>query len=146
VTVRSRGSINSSGAIQAGKIDLGAEGSFVQSYVPGLWNAGGDPKSAYSQVVGYYEYWGPVKAAALKSSSATKGQIGTNTALENQAIQNSANQAAAGGIIVGDNVFISARYLNINGKIQSGSRCRRSSYQQTWIKRLDSLKPNTRAS
>jgi hypothetical protein len=120
VTVRSRGSINASGAIQAETIDLGAEGSFVQSYVPGLWNAGGDPKSAYSQVVGYYEYWGPIKAAALKSSSATKGQIGTNTALENQAIQNLANQSVAGGIIVGDNVFISARYLNINGKIQSG--------------------------
>jgi Ca2+-binding RTX toxin-like protein len=88
--------------------------------VPGLWNAGGDPKSAYSQVVGYYEYWGPKKAEALKSSSATKGQIGTNTKLENQAIQNLANQSVAGSIIVGENVFISARYLNINGKIQSG--------------------------
>jgi hypothetical protein len=109
VTVKSRGSINSSGAIQAGKIDLGAEGSFVQSYVPGLWNAGGDPKSAYSQVVGYYEYWGPVKAAALKSSSATKGQIGQILHLKTRRYKNS--QLAASQVVSSSAIRLHQRPL-----------------------------------
>jgi Ca2+-binding RTX toxin-like protein len=127
VIVRSQGSITAIGSILADDIDLGAVGSFVQSYVDSLWSVGGDPKSAYSNVVSYYEAWGPWYASALGWSSATRQQMHSNLAIkylglshESQALVNLANQSATGGVIVGENVFISARYLNINGKIQSG--------------------------
>ncbi|MEN6411423.1 MAG: leukotoxin LktA family filamentous adhesin [Veillonellales bacterium] len=77
------GSIYSNGSIYAGTVDITAtNGDFVQSYVEGFDNIGGDPSYIYNN----------------RNNSDLKIK----------------------GIVANGNVFISARYLNINGLIQSG--------------------------
>jgi hypothetical protein len=78
------GSINAQGSILAGSVDIKASnGDFVQSYVNGFDNIGGDPETIWE--------------------NAQKGVSSVGT-----------------GILANGSVLISARYLNINGTIQSG--------------------------
>jgi hypothetical protein len=114
LTVSSQGGIIASGAIQAGTINLGAAGKFVLSYVDELVSVGGDPKNAYSTVVWAHEIWKTDKKDLTGSPKAY------GLYYESLAQQQLAIQSQTGGFIFGDNVFISARYLNINGTIQSG--------------------------
>ncbi len=88
--------------ITANTVEVDAGGDFVQSYVERLYNIGGaanDPRGA--------AMWGTLAATNM----ATAGL---------DAMTNPGTKNGAGSIIAGNNVFISARTLNINGTIQSG--------------------------
>ncbi|HMM75895.1 MAG TPA: leukotoxin LktA family filamentous adhesin [Gammaproteobacteria bacterium] len=85
--------------ITADTIDIDAGGDFVQAYVNGLYNIGGtanDPREQWKAIAAANE------AAKPASATATGAKPGS------------------GSIIAGNNVFISARFLNINGTVQSG--------------------------
>ncbi|MGE3774179.1 MAG: hypothetical protein AB7I32_14740, partial [Gammaproteobacteria bacterium] len=85
--------------ITADTIDIDAGGDFVQAYVNGLYNIGGtanDPREQWKAIAAANE---AAKPAAATATGAKPG---------------------AGSIIAGNNVFISARFLNINGTVQSG--------------------------
>ncbi|MDX2182860.1 MAG: leukotoxin LktA family filamentous adhesin [Gemmatimonadaceae bacterium] len=84
--------------ITADTIDIDAGGDFVQSYVNGLYNIGGsqnDPSMMWASV----------------ASASEAGKVDRVV---------SGSRVGQGSIIAGNNVFISARYLNINGTVQSG--------------------------
>lgn len=88
--------------ITADTVDVDAGGDFVQSYVERLYNIGGnanDPRGL--------QMWGTQAATNMADTSL-------------DAMQLAGVKAGTGSIIAGNNVFISARTLNINGTIQSG--------------------------
>lgn len=84
--------------ITADTVDIDAGGDFVQAYVNGLYNIGGlqnDPSVMWASV-----------ATASETGKTDRNVVGS--------------RIGQGSIIAGNNVFISARYLNINGTVQSG--------------------------
>ncbi len=84
--------------ITADTVDIDAGGDFVQAYVNGLYNIGGlqnDPSAMWASV-----------ATASETGKTDRTVAGS--------------RSGQGSIIAGNNVFISARYLNINGTVQSG--------------------------
>lgn len=84
--------------ITADTVDIDAGGDFVQAYVNGLYNIGGlqnDPSVMW----------------ASEASASEVGKTARTVA---------GSRVGQGSIIAGNNVFISARYLNINGTVQSG--------------------------
>lgn len=93
--INEKGSIMSGANIIANTIDIDAGKDFVQSYVNGIYNVGGDPKS----------HWDAVSDASEsnKTDRTVSGILSGDSS-----------------IIAGNNVFISAQYLNINGTVQSG--------------------------
>ncbi|MCA9392860.1 MAG: leukotoxin LktA family filamentous adhesin [Candidatus Omnitrophica bacterium] len=93
----SAGSIHVKANINANTIDIESGRDFVLSFIDGFFHAGGDPKSHWEDV-----------AEASEASRTDRAVNGVR----------SANGQSA--IIAGNNVFLSARYLNINGLIQSG--------------------------
>lgn len=90
-----KGSILSGANIIAKTIDITAGKDFVQSYVNGIYNVGGDPKSHWENV----------------SDKSEKDKVDRTV---------SGIKSGDSSIIAGNNVFISAQYLNINGTVQSG--------------------------
>jgi hypothetical protein len=113
-------------SIAAGTINIQAGQDFVYNNADSWYNVGGDPRSI----------WGGIRDS---SGNAVAGVNGSTTAdtyennYKDYAISasstgtpssSSASVASgrdgAGGAIAGNNIFISARYLNINGLIQSG--------------------------
>jgi len=85
--------------ITADTIDIDAGGDFVQAYVNGLYNIGGTANDPHEQ-------W----KATANANEAAKPASATATGAK----------PGAGSIIAGNNVFISARFLNLNGTVQSG--------------------------
>ena len=83
-------------AIIAHTIHLTAGRDIVQSYYDGFRHIGGDPQDCNEDAQRNYE---------------ASGRNDSNNDLD---------WDATGSIVAGRNVLISARYLNINGKIQSG--------------------------
>src|SRR3954463_1113480 len=100
-----QGGIVSSGTILVASATFSApNGAFVQSYVDSLQNFGDAPYTLWSQV-------------ALKSR--TPGALPNSLQFYIDAAK-AANNTHGSSWIFGDDVSISARYLNINGTIQSG--------------------------
>lgn len=98
ITIYSSGSIQAKGNMRAKNISMEAKDKIMQSYVSDSFlHVAGNP----------YGYWSDVAA----SSESGK----TNTSL---------NGSGRGGgtSILGNNVFLSAAYLDINGLVQSGSK------------------------
>jgi len=93
--INKAGSVNVSGNILANTIDIQAGKDLVLSYVDGFRHLGGDPKSHWSSI-----------ASASESSK----------------VNRIVNGIRSGGstLIAGNNIFASARILNINGLLQSG--------------------------
>ena len=89
------GSILSGANIIAKTIEISAGKDFVQNYVNGIYNVGGDPKS----------HW---KSVSDKSEDDKDDRTVSGI------------RSGDSSIIAGNNVFISAQYLNINGTVQSG--------------------------
>lgn len=89
--------------IIAETIRIEAGRDFVQAYVDGAVSVGGSPE-------------------ALWNAEATAAQAGTVTVTRNASAVcgSAACKDGKGSVIAGNNVFISARYLNINGTVQSG--------------------------
>lgn len=95
VNIASEGSIYAKGNIRGTTINMNSGADVVQSYTDGFRHIGGEPS----------EQWASV------ASSAQTGKTDLNS-----------DTAAKTGVssIIGNNVFISGRYLNINGLVQSG--------------------------
>ncbi|WP_428048199.1 hypothetical protein [Candidatus Proelusimicrobium excrementi] len=98
INVYSSGSIQAKGNMRAKNISIEAADKIMQSYVSDSFlHVAGNP----------YGYWGDV------ASSSESGK--TDTSLEGSA-------RGGGTSISGNNVFLSAAYLDINGLVQSGSK------------------------
>lgn len=95
VLIRSIGSVNSAADIVGQTIDIFTAGDLFQGFTWGFNHLGGDPV-------------------------AQLGNIPTNNVLLRRNETRSDLPTATGSRIVGNNVFISAERLNINGLIQSG--------------------------
>ncbi len=98
ISVYSSGSIQAKGNMRGKNIAMEAKDKIVQSYISDSFlHVAGNP----------YGYWGDV---------ASSSESGKN---------NTSNDGAArggGSSILGNNVFLSAAYLDINGLVQSGSK------------------------
>ncbi|MDR1941931.1 MAG: leukotoxin LktA family filamentous adhesin, partial [Endomicrobium sp.] len=99
-TANSVGSIYAKGNINARDIHIHSDADVVQSYTDGFRHIGGDPES----------HW-----ASVASSNESSGSITPGTVYDDNSGAKSGQNS-----IIGNNVFISGRYLNINGAIQAG--------------------------
>lgn len=96
VDIFSEGSIYTSGSVLGGQINISSNKDVIQSYYDGFYHVGGDPAKAWDSIA--------------SASEANK----TNTS------SNDAPSALNASSVIGQNVFISGRYLNLNGLIQAG--------------------------
>ncbi|MCY2932454.1 MAG: hypothetical protein NTV86_23755 [Planctomycetota bacterium] len=117
VTISCFGSIYAQAGINAGSLSITAGNDFVLSYVDDLVNAGDEPGTHFQGVANVTEPKGSAGTYASINVDALNG--GTP---EQQAVYNAVNtgSSVARNIVAGNNVFISARYLNISGIVQSG--------------------------
>lgn len=98
INIYSSGSIQAKGNMRAKNISMEAEDKIMQSYVSDSFlHIAGNP----------YGYWEDVAASSESGKS--------NTSLDGEARGGSTS-------ILGNNVFLSAAYLDINGLVQSGSK------------------------
>jgi hypothetical protein len=81
------------GNLRAHTIDIDTGGSVIQGYIPGIRHLGGTPES---------QWWQTAEASALAGQKEHKGSSSSNSA------------------IIGDNVFIAGKHINVNGTIQAG--------------------------
>lgn len=93
---------NAAPRIVANTINITTGKNFVQSFVPGFFNVGGDPRSIWDGEADVGENANTANPGSIGSRSSNAGLVGT------------------GSIVAGNNVFISARYLNLNGLVQAG--------------------------
>ena len=120
LSVTSQGNVIVNANIDVGTVTIHAAESFVQSYVPGIDSIGGDPSTLWSNVTSLTE----ANAAATNpnpplGSSVNVTGNSSGTALE-QAVAAVLATPATGNIMVANDVFVSAQYLNVDGTIQSG--------------------------
>src|SRR5690606_31308644 len=127
VDVASQGSVYSQASINAGTLHITAGRDFVQSFGPALLHAGGNagthwsPVTKLSQPLGASQFqidqtgvWSATfNAAAVYNPADT-------TSISNQ-VRRVLDTASSSNIITGNNVFIAATFLNINGTIQIGT-------------------------
>ncbi|NLY72050.1 MAG: hypothetical protein GX076_10295, partial [Clostridiales bacterium] len=130
VEIESTGNISVYGSIEAGDLSIDAGGNFSQSYTDSFFNVGGSPRAIWSGLVGkihgrtigypYYPTW------VLEDNGVIKLVWKRDTKYDSDinSILNSSSQSS----IKADNIFIAARYLNINGLIEAG----RSEYKITF--------------
>lgn len=97
VKISTTGSLYSKGNIRARSINLSASKDVVQYLLEGFRHLGGDPSKQWSSVADAHEQ--------------IKNNADTNETPEEQNISK----------IIGNNIFISGRYLNLNGLVQSGT-------------------------
>ena len=100
--------------IIANSLDIAAGKNFVQSYVNGFFNVGG-AAIAKDQFGNFGGAWGSVAAESERLAEL----VPVTTSSYERSV-NTEHLAAGPGVIAGNNVFISARYLNINGTVQAG--------------------------
>ncbi|KPJ89050.1 MAG: hypothetical protein AMJ53_16125, partial [Gammaproteobacteria bacterium SG8_11] len=120
VTISSEGSVLASANINAGHLAISAGRDFVLSYTDdALFSVGGNPGTHWQGVANITEDLG--KAGSLPSYVAD-GAFTPDT--DDERIENAITSTLAdptdGFIIAANNVSITAKYLNINGLIQSG--------------------------
>ena len=112
------GSIVSSGNINADTVNITAGEDFVQNYVTGIYNVGGDPTSLFNDIATGYETaaWDARNdyrhIPGLGISNRDSSPYHVNTAIILPSDPSST--------IAANNVFISAEILNLNGRIRSG--------------------------
>lgn len=100
-TAKSHGTILSSANISAETIDIATSGDFIQKFTFGFNHSGGDPIKQLGSLPGAKE--------------ATEADYSGGLPAKDCAVQ-----GACSTIIAGNNVFISAERLNLNGIIQAG--------------------------
>ena len=133
VTVtNSAGDITTNGSINAKSVSITAGGNYVQNYSNALTSVGGVPGSssgwqavfaiAQADAVGALPtgadgtYW----ISDVTSQSAWYGGSGSNLGAAVTAAMSLTSNPPSGSIVAGENVYIAAQYLNINGIVQSG--------------------------
>jgi hypothetical protein len=124
LTVTSQGNVVANANVDVKTVTVSAAGSFVQSYVAGIDNIAGDPSTstAWTNVTNLTQ----ANAAATNPSPPLGSPLDVNgnssstaTPVE-QAVAAALATPGTGNIIVANDVFVSAQYLNIDGTIQSG--------------------------
>ena len=120
LSVTSQGNVIVNANIDVGTVTVKAAASFVQSYVPGIDNVGGDPSKFWTAVTSLTE----ANAAATNPNPPLGSPLNVTgnangTAVE-QAVATVLATPATGNIMVANDVFVSAQYLNVDGTIQSG--------------------------
>ncbi len=116
LTVNSQGSLLVTGSIDVGTANLHASADFIQSYTPGIDTFLGDPSTTWSSVTALTEAVAPNGPPLGNSLSVDAYANGTAV---QQAVA-TALATPAGNLLAGNDIFISAQYLNIDGTIQSG--------------------------
>ena len=123
VTVtNSAGSIITNGSISAKSVSITAGGNYIQNYSNALTSVGGVPGSSS----GWQAVFALAQADAV--NSLPKGAAGTYSTSGSASDLSSAVSDAMSlnvnppsqSIVAGENVYIAAQYLNINGIVQSG--------------------------
>ena len=117
VAIASTGSVIVGARIEAQTVDIRTDGDFIQQFVWGFSHQGGAPRAHYNTFARNFENaYGtnvvrtdPFNTTSVASSSSSlPGSREVDPDLPNPAI------------IAGNNIFIAAEKLNINGTIQSG--------------------------
>ncbi|MFI5454966.1 MAG: dockerin type I domain-containing protein [Isosphaerales bacterium] len=120
LTVTSQGNVIVNANIDVGTVTIHAAGSFVQSYVAGIDSIGGDPSTLWSNVTTLTE----ANAAAANPNPPLGSPLSINGNASGtpvaQAVATALATPGTGNIIVANDVFVSAEYLNVDGTIQSG--------------------------
>ncbi|MEJ2723028.1 MAG: hypothetical protein P8175_00020 [Deltaproteobacteria bacterium] len=119
VEITSVGSIMVQASINAGDLHIDSEkGNFVMSYTDSMFHVGGNPGGlegyGWDNVARSYENY--TEGNTTITTYHYSGNAASNTSINNALY----NSPPGENIITGMNVFISAKYLNINGTIQSG--------------------------
>ncbi len=110
---KSHGTIRASANISAETVDIATGGDFIKTYTPGFTHQGGDPIAQLGSVPGSREN----AAMGLGGSDATDSASGDYV---NNSLPGDCLTVSCGSTIAGNNVYISAEKLNINGLIQAG--------------------------
>ena len=110
---KSHGTIRASANISAETVDIATGGDFIKTYTPGFTHQGGDPIAQLGSVPGSRED----AAMGLGGSDATDSASGDYV---NNSLPGDCLTVSCGSTIAGNNVYISAEKLNINGLIQAG--------------------------
>lgn len=110
---KSHGTIRASANISAETVDIATGGDFIKTYTPGFTHQGGDPIAQLGSVPGSREG----AAMGLTGSDAADSASGDYV---NNSLPGDCLTVSCGSTIAGNNVYISAEKLNINGLIQAG--------------------------
>ena len=110
---KSHGTIRASANINAETVDIATGGDFIKTYTPGFTHQGGDPVAQLGTVPGSRE----TTAMGLTGSDTTDSSSGDYV---NNSLPGDCLTVSCGSTIAGNNVYISAEKLNINGLIQAG--------------------------
>jgi len=110
---KSHGTIRASANISAETVDIATGGDFIKTYTPGFTHQGGDPIAQLGSVPGSRE----TTAMGLTGNDATDSASGDYV---NSSLPGDCLTVSCGSTIAGNNVYISAEKLNINGLIQAG--------------------------
>ncbi len=128
LTITSQGSVVVDANINVGSVTITAGANFIQNYVPGIDNIAGDPSSVWSNVSAITE----ANAATSKPPAPGPYPYAVDANASGTTIQQDAatdlGTTGPGNIMVANDVFISAQFLNVDGTIQSGEP-----YQQVTI-------------
>lgn len=115
VRVASTGTVTVAGDVSASTVDIATQGDFIKTFSLGFSHTAGDPALVVDP---------------LAASRETAAKVGTPTATDpvmamlfpvvtNGTTVNTVAKPA-GSVVAGNNVFISAEKLNLNGLVQSG--------------------------
>lgn len=122
VAVASTGSVIVGARIEAQTVDIRTDGDFIQQFVWGFSHQGGAPRAHYSTFARGYE--NDYSTNVIRSDPFnTVSSVNRSASLP--ATREVDPDLPNPAIIAGNNVFISAERLNINGTIQSGLPLRR---------------------
>ena len=114
VWIEGKGGISAYSSLDAGDLHIQAGGRFSQSYIDTFFDVGGSPRAHWSDLVKGWQGT-TVSLPYLKILGEWYEYPGIN-----QVINNFLDNPQAGAIRA-ENIFIAARYLNINGTIEAGS-------------------------
>ncbi|HHV64893.1 MAG TPA: hypothetical protein GXX46_07465, partial [Peptococcaceae bacterium] len=125
VTIIGRGGISMYGSIDAGILNINAGGSFMQGYTDSLFNVGGSPRAHWGQLASWLQGFSRLPYPYVESDIPLWFWSWNPYKLVQEQINNLINSILDEnnpniGAIRADNIFIAARYLNINGVIEAG--------------------------
>ncbi|NCC75650.1 MAG: calcium-binding protein, partial [Clostridia bacterium] len=125
VYIASTGGVNSRADINAGTLDIHASGNFVQSYVDTYYNVGGEPLIQWGSVSRPRENdtkWRLANKLPVRTypGGYSAAEVTSIEAFIDSLLARSATTDPSLSELRAANIFIAARYLNINGLIEAG--------------------------
>lgn len=110
------GSVVADGTINAKTINLSAGRDFVLGYTEGFRHVGGSPEGLWADITRKLE----TGEYRLIGDKVWRGISVAGVWLPIDEVADRSSRNSNGSLVAGNNVYISGRYLNINGTIQSG--------------------------